>query len=150
MNIKGLKHGDITTWAQQVLRDGLESIINAKAARRTPYFIMVIIKEGYDGPPPKKDDNHLLHGSKTRSTGRKTIDLSGKRVVTNRFLVLDEAPLVRMIGSSLWRIDNKTGEVRCLYILPPDKPMIGGFSVGVDSEMVAKSAKGMPIVYGAN
>ena len=150
MQTKGLTHGDITTWAQKVMHDGLEAVINSKAARRTPYFIMVIVKEGYDGPPPRKSDNHLLHGRKKRSSGTRTIDMTKKRVVTNRFLIMDNAPMVPMIGSSLWRIDNKTGEVRCMYILPPDKPMVGGFNVGLDSQTVGKCAKGMPIIYGAN
>lgn len=148
MDNKGLQYGDITTWAQKVLHDGLESIINSKSARRTPYFVMVIVKEGYDGPAAKGNDNHLLHGTQERSRGTKTVDLSKKRVVTNRFLILDRAPQVPMIGSSLWRIDNKTGEVRCVYILPPDKPMVGGFTVGLDSKTVQKCQKGMPIIYG--
>ena len=46
METKGLTHGDITTWAQKVLHDGLEAIINSKSARREPYYVMVIVKEG--------------------------------------------------------------------------------------------------------
>lgn len=139
MNNKGLKHGDITTWAQKVMHDGLESIINMKSARRTPYYVMVIVKDGYDGPAVANRDNET-----------KTVDMSAKKVVTNRFVIMDKPPMVPMIGSSLWRIDNKTGEVRCCYILPPDKPIVGGFDIGLDSNTVAKSSKGMPIVYGAN
>ncbi len=150
MKPKGLKYGDITTWAQKVLHDGLEAVINSKSARREPYYIMVIVKDGYDGPAAKGNDNHLLHGTTERSKGTKTVDLSKKRVVTNRFLIMDHAPRVPMIGSSLWRIDNKTGEVRCEYILPPDKPMVGGFTVGLDSQTVQKCAKGMPIIWGTN
>ena len=152
LETKGLKHGDITEWATKVLHDGLEAVINSKASRRTPYFILVIIKNGYDGPATKSD-NYLLHGKDQRQTDTETVDMSKKRVVTNRFVILDKAPLIPMIGSSLWRIDNKTGEVRCVYILPPDKPMVPGFEVGgkaVESETVAKCSKGMPIIYGAN
>ena len=154
MDIKGLKHGDVTTWAQKVMADGLESIVNAKSHMRTPYFIQVITKEGYDGPAAKGNSNHLLHGT---DCGRapehgpcKTVDMSGKRVVTNRFLIMNNAPPVPMLGSSLWRINNKTGEVRCMYILPLDRPMVAGFNVEEESELVANSAKGMPIIYGAN
>ena len=150
MDTKGMKHGDITQWAQKVLHDGLEAVINSKAHRRTPYFILVIIKEGYDGPAAKAGDSYLLHGRQRQESRMKTVDLSKKRVVTNRFVILDKAPLTPMIGSSLWRIDNKIGRIECLYILPPDRPMIEGFTVGVDSETVAKSAKGMPIVYGGD
>lgn len=149
MTVRGLKYGDITTWAQKVLHDGLEAIINSKAARRKPYYVMVIVKEGYDGPAVS-NANHLLHGKAPQPIVTKTVDMSMKRVVTNRFMVMEpeHVPNIPLIGTSLWRIDNKTGQVRCEYILPPDKPMIGGFSVGLDSQTVQKCAKGMPIVWG--
>ncbi len=139
MNTKGLKHGDITAWATKVLHDGLEAVINSKASRRTPYFILVIIKDGYHGPPVSNRGHDV-----------KTVDMSAQKVVTNRFVIMDKAPSIPMIGSSLWRIDNKIGEVRCIYILPPDRPMIAGFTVEQESETVGKCAKGMPILYGAN
>ncbi len=151
MNNKGLKHGDITQWAQKVMHDGLESIINAKSAMRTPYYIMVIVKDGYDGPAANGNSNELLHGTNTgkRASHKqtKTVDMSNKRVVTNRFVIMNKPPMVPMIGSSLWRIDNKTGEVRCMYILPHDKPMVGGFDVELDSKTVAKCSTGMPVIY---
>ena len=139
MDNKGLQHGDITAWATKVLHDGLEAVINSKASRRTPYFILVIIKDGYHGPPVSNRDHD-----------KKTVDMSAQKVVTNRFVIMDKAPSIPMIGSSLWRVDNKIGEVRCMYILPPDRPMIAGFTVEQESETVSKCAQGMPILYGAN
>lgn len=138
VNIKGMKHGDVTAWATKVLHDSLEAVINSKASRREPYFILVIIKDGYFGPAVSNSGHDM-----------KTVDMSHQKVVTNRLVIMDRAPLVPMIGTSLWRIDNKTGEVRCIYILPPDRPMVEGFTVGEDSASVAKCAKGMPIIYGA-
>ena len=152
MNTKGLKVGDITAWATKVLDESLRAVINAKAHLRTPYYIMVIIKEGYDGPAAKGNSNELLHGIDSRQAPRqgatKTVDMSKLKVVTNRLIIMHQPPPVPMIGSSLWRINNKTGEVRCCYILPPDKPMIAGFTVEEESVTVAKCAVGMPIVYG--
>ena len=99
----------------------------------------------------KGNSNDLLHGNDRRLKPQhgptKTVDMSKKRVVTNRFIVSFNAPMIPMIGSSLWRIDNRTGEVRCIYILPPDKPMIGGFDVEMDSKTVARSGKNMPLIY---
>ena len=154
MNLKGLKHGDITQWATKVLDENLRAIINAKSHLRVPYYILVIIKEGYDGPAAKGNSNELLHGDDLRQapkTGQtKTVDMSKQRVVTNRLIIMLKPPVIPMLGSSLWRINNITGEVRCMYILPPDKPMIAGFTVEEDSKTLTKSSVGMPILYGAN
>lgn len=154
MNVKGMNHGDITAWATKTLDESLRKVIDAKSHLREPYYIMVIIKNGYDGPAAKGNSNQLLHGTDTRqlpAVGKtKTVDMSNKRVVTNRLVIMNKPPLVPMLGSSLWRINNKTGEVRCMYILPEDKPMIGGFDVEQESETLQKCSKGMPIIYGAN
>lgn len=150
MDVAGLTTGDITSWAQKVLHDGLEKVINSKASRRKPYYILVIIKNGYDGPAVKGGGSHLLHGQRKAKSEFRTMDLSNKRVVTNRLLIMEpeQVPAVPLIGTSLWRIDNKIGEVKCMYILPVDRPMVAGFAVEHESETVGKCAVGMPIVYG--
>lgn len=143
-----MKTGDVKTWATENLHKSLTKIINAKAARRKPYFILVIVKEGYDGPIGLQGNaNELLGNTEKRDP---TIDLSGKRVVHNKIIILEERPIVRMLGSSLWHIDNVKGKVDCEYILPLDTPMIHGFEVdgkGEESRIVHESGKVMPLVY---
>ena len=152
MQTKGITVGDIKQWATKVLHDELEQIINAKKNHRRPYYILVSMKEGYQGPAAYGNNNELLHGEdkglKPQSGPTRTMDFSDKRVMTHRFILLNEAPLVPLVGSSLWYIDNKSGKVRCMYILPPDKPMIPGFDVELESETVGKCSIQMPIVYG--
>ncbi len=144
--------GEIKEWATHVLHGELESVINAKANHKQPYYILLIIKDGYDGPAAYGNNNELLHGRdkhvKPRRRKTKELDLSKKRVVTHRIILMNKPPPLPMIGSSLWYINNKTGQVKCVYILPPDKPMIAGFDVELDSETVGKCGVNMPIFYG--
>lgn len=112
---------DLKSWATNELHQMLEKIINAKQHKRKPYFLIITMKQGYHGPPVR-NNNELLN----TQAGQQEIDLSGKRVMTQRILISDEQPKVPLIGSSCWRIDNKIGEAKCLYILPPDRPIIWG------------------------
>jgi len=146
-----VKTGDVKTWATEELHKSLSRIINAKAARRTPYYILVIVKEGYDGPigavGPRGKANELLGNTEKRGP---EVDLSGKKVVHNKILILDQAPAIPMLGSSLWKIGNVKGKVDCVYILPLDTPMIHGFEVdgkGEESRIVHEGGKRMPLVY---
>ena len=131
-----MDHGSLREWSEQCLREGLERVIELKCKRRTPYYVMVIVKDGYHGPPAGNADED-----------KKTVDLSKKKVITNRLVIMDRPPIVRLIGTSLFRVDNATGEVRMIYILPRDKPMVGEFEVGGESERLQLSAKNMPIIY---
>jgi hypothetical protein len=132
-----ITHGDFQTWATENLHRSLEKIINLKAERRTPYYILVKFNHGYDGPSCK-------------ATETKDVDFEGKIVIHTRMMILDRPPLIRLIGTALWRIDNRIGEARCMYILPPDKPIIGTSfenEKAKESELVARSGQGMPLVY---
>jgi hypothetical protein len=152
MDLKGMTVGDIKTWATGVLHKELESVINAKAGMREPYYIFAVIKEGYDGPAAFGNNNELLHGEDTRRAKHyndtRTVDLSKKRVVTHRFILMRQPPPIPLLNSSLWRVNNKTGEVKCCWILPPDKPMIAGFDVELESQLVTQCGSNMPYVYG--
>lgn len=128
---------DVTLWLTDELHKMLTKVIMAKENHPRIYYILVIMKDGYEG-------------QSMASEGQKTIDLSGKHVIHNRLVLLDEPPVVPMISSSLWRIDNKIGEARCVYILPPDKPIMYGTKMGETSKFIWKSAQGAPLVYGSN
>ena len=128
---------DVTLWLTENLHKMLTKVILAKENHPRIYYILVIMKDGYEG-------------QSIASEGQKTIDLSGKHVIHNRLVLLDEPPPVPMISSSLWRIDNKIGEAKCIYILPPDKPIMHGTEMGESSKFIWKSAQGAPLVYSNN
>lgn len=128
---------DVTLWLTEELHKRLTDVIMAKENHPRVYYILVIMKDGYEGRSAASRD-------------QKTIDLSGKHVIHNRLVLLDEPPPVPMISSSLWRINNRIGEARCMYILPPDKPIMLGVEMGEASKFIWKSAQGAPLVYGSN
>jgi len=128
---------DVTLWMTDELHKMLTKVIMAKESHPRIYYILVIMKDGYEG-------------QSMVSESQKTVDLSGKHVVHNRLVLLDEPPPVPMINSSLWRIDNKIGEARCMYILPPDKPIMLGTEMGESSKFIWKSAKGAPLIWSTN
>jgi len=130
------RFGDITTWATEDLNQRLVAVVNSKSSSIRPYYILVITKDGYMGQPA---------GNAGRPT--KTVDLSTKKVVHNTIMLLDKPPVVRMLGTSLFYVDNSIGLVKCIYVLPLDKPQIGEFEVGGESELIGKCSQGMPIVY---
>ncbi len=152
MRTKGMTVGDVKQWATKVLHDDLEAIINAKSSYSLPYYILITMKPGYDGPAAFGNSNELLHGEDTRRRperkATKTVDMSKQRVMTHRMILMNTPPAVPLVGSSLVYINNKTGQVRFMYILPPDMPMIAGFDVELESETVAQDSIGMPIVFG--
>ncbi len=152
METKGITVGDIKQWGTKVLHEELVHIINAKSNYSLPYYIIIIMKEGYIGPPAYGNNNELLHGVDTRQKATqkdtKDVDLSNKRVMTHRFVLTNNRPAVPLLGSALVYVNNKTGQVRFEYILPPDRPMVAGFDVELESETVAKDSIAMPIVYG--
>lgn len=155
MDTKGLKHGDITKAFSADLQDKIERIINAKSARRKPYYLLIMIKDGYDGPLALGNSNQLLHSRDTgkgRSRGAtKTCDFSKLKVAHCIIQILErrQVPTVPLLANILLRVSNRTGEVRRIYALPPDIPILDK-GMGVDSRTVHRHAKGMPIIYGAD
>lgn len=139
---------DVTLWLTDELHKMLTKVILAKQNHPRIYWLQVQMSDKYFGPPAL-GSNELVNPGEA---GTKTIDLSGK-VVTHTTIVIMEAwqvPPVPMLSTSLWRIDNKIGEAKCIYILPPDKPIILGTQMGESSKFIWKSAKGAPLVYSSN
>ena len=149
-----LTHGDFRLWMVNNLHETLTKIINAKQGLGRPYYILVIAKKGYFGPPA--DSNNELIATDTekqraKQTDQKLIEknFEGKTVISNRIIIMFQPPPIPMIGSSLWRVDNRSGEVKCIYILPPDKPVMSGVEFTEDSKLVFESAKKskVPLIY---
>lgn len=146
-----MQHGEVREYFTQELHRSLEKIINAKSKRDRPYYMLITFNDGYDGKPAGKTSNHLLHGESTPiESGEKTMDLSDKRVAKQTIVLMEPERVAKMpplINTSLWYVDNKKGIVRCVYILPPDKPMIHGFDIADESELVFNCGQHAPIVY---
>ena len=137
---------DVTLWLTDELHKMLTKVILAKENHPRPYYILVTVKDRYLGPPARRHNRLLNQGP----DGEKTVDFSGKHVIHNTLVLLDRPPAVPLIDSSLWRIDNKIGEARCIYILPPDKPIILGQQMGEASKFIWKSAQGAPLIWSVN
>ena len=100
------------------------------------------------GPTAVRSNDLINKGA----PGTRTMDLSGKVVTHNTIVIMERwhLPPVPMLSTSLWRINNKIGEARCMYILPPDKPIILGTEMGESSKFIWKSSQGAPLVWSSN
>jgi len=148
------KFGDFNEWVTMDFHRNIERIVNAKAGRTKPYFILVIIKNGYDGTPAYGNANMLIADETQKLVAKidtqvttTDMNLEGKRVMSMRMVILEpeKVPPVPMIGTSLWKVDNVKGDIRCIYILPQDKPIIEGVELEQESQLVFRSGKGMPL-----
>ena len=137
---------DVSLWLTHELHKMLTKVIMAKESHPSIYYILVRFEDRYLGPTAKRS-NRLINKGKS---GTKTIDLSGKHVIHNTIVLLSYPPATPLINSALWRIDNKIGEARCCYILPPDKPIMYGTDMGESSRFIWKSARGAPLIWSRN
>jgi len=142
------KGEEVLAWATEELHKALTNIIINMQNHPRPYFMLIHIKDSYDGRLGgfgHKVRNDLLesHHIPTPAefvSGERIIDLSKKKVVHNVIVLMDKPPAVPMISTSLLRIDNKQGSASWIYILPPDKPVIWGCDMGEQNEFVFNSA----------
>jgi hypothetical protein len=149
---------DFNEWVTNGYYTILERIVNAKKARVKPYFIRIGVSSGYGGVLAVENDNHLIATDEQKKVAAKRristteINLEGKRVIRNIVHILEpeDVPPVPLLATSLWRVDNVRGEVKCIYILPPDKPMIEGVELESVSKVIFESAKGMPLFWNKN
>ena len=141
-----ITHGDFRNWSMGVLYEQIEKVINAKQARRTPYYIMARLERGYSGTPVKTD-NHILTGADAAAKQTKDMDLSGKIVLSSRLVLMDTPPLVPMINTMLWKVDNIKGTIDPVYVLPLDAPVDSDKEFTEQSDLVDKSGQGMPLAY---
>ena len=130
---------DVTLWMTDELHKRLTEVIMAKENHPRVYYILVIMKDGYEG-------------QSMVSEGQKTIDLSGKHVNHNRIVCMEEwqIPKVSLLSTIMLRIDNRIGEVDWKYILPPDNPIESGTQMGESCKFIWKSARGAPLVWSTN
>lgn len=143
-----IKAEEVLAWATEELHKALTNIIINMQNHPRPYFMLIHIKDNYDGMLGgfgHKNRNDLLQTTHIPTPaefvqGARIIDLSKKKVIHNVIILMDKPPAVPMISTSLIRVDNKQGRASWVYILPPDKPVIWGADMGEQSEFVFRSA----------
>ena len=141
-----ITHGDFRKWSMGVLYEQIDKVINAKQHRRRPYYIMAKLERGYTGTPVT-NDNHILSGDDVAAKKTKDMNLTGKVVMSSRLVLMDSPPLVQMINTMLWRVDNVQGTIEPIYVLPLDAPVDSDVEFTEHSKLVAKNGIGMPLAY---
>jgi len=117
MGIRKVQIGEIIPMMTEEFEKGFEACIAKNKHRREPYFIL-FTADWYS------NDAQL----------RTTFTPFGARPP-------------KMLNTMCWRIDNKTGEARELWVLPKDAPVQPTKSDGV-VESIAEGSKRMPLIYG--
>jgi hypothetical protein len=129
--------GDITNGVKDILWKQMSRVIERYAHLRDIYWILVIIKDHYNGPKDcvKQTMNVCLKGQPINIT---------LCVIKNK----SQLPAQRQLGTALWRINNQTGENKCLYVLPIDRPITQDVIwTPESSRLIEKSVQGIPLVH---
>lgn len=144
----GMNHGDLRKFVTAGLYRDMERIINAKSNRRVPYFILVNVKPRYQGQPAV---SKIAGGVAVQNPG---VEMNIKGCICHTILTVlepDRIPTIPQLGTMLWRIDNRTGEVRLCYSLPMDIPNLTEDSdnAGDVATIAADSARrmGVPLFF---
>lgn len=169
MNRKSkMTHGDFRRMVTQELRLVLEDVVNRLAYKRTPYYLHVHVNDHYDGQPAA----NAVKGQATRdlTIGGQVIhttvvcfscnmEISGNPALCSAsckaYMGQREGnrvvcPLsVPQLGTILFRMDNRVGELELIYALPKDKPhaAVDSDNYGPVAEAVSDSAQkaGVPL-----
>jgi hypothetical protein len=129
--------GDMRRWLVDELRKNLEKVINLKADRREPYYILVLFAGSYAGPAVATKEENI-----------KDTSIENKRAIGTRLVIMNKAPAVPLLNTALWYVDNKRGEARCMYILPRDCPAVVAPN-GKEAKIIFDSAvkTDVPLIY---
>lgn len=117
------------------LQKMLEKVVNANAHLGMPYFILVVVKNHYQGP-----------SAVSESQGIQTTEVQlPDKMIHNRIIApLLRPPAVRQLGSMLWRVDNRIGEMKLMYAEAADWPTVLENS---DNAGQAIAGSGVPVVW---
>lgn len=137
-----LTTGDARRMAADDLYRMVEKVVDRLSHLSRQYYILVIVRNHYQGPAAGSKDS----GQRIETTDVVLPD----KMIHNRIVApLFEPPAVRMLGSMLWRVDNRVGEMELMYAMPYDVPTVLGDSdnEGTVVGAVAERAKGMPLIW---
>lgn len=134
--------GDVRRMASDDLYAMLERFVNANQHITRPYYILVIVKNSYQGPAAQGKN----HEGEVETVEMKLPD----KLIHNRIVgPMMEPPLIKQLGSMLWKIDNRLGQASLVYALPQDIPtaMEDSDNAGTVVPKVAESARGIPLIW---
>ncbi len=134
-----LTTGDARRMAADDLYHMLEKVVDANQGLRCPYWILVIVKNHYQGPAAAS----AVAGVETTE---RTLP---NKMIHNRIVApLLRKPLVRQLGTMLWRVDNRRGQLDLEYALPMDVPTFveDSANAGTVVGRVAEDAQGIPLM----
>lgn len=146
---KRMNHGDFREFVTAGMYEMLEKVIEAKSGRREPYYIIVLVRPRYQGPPAmSRIENGLAVRNPTRA-------MNIKGCIAHARIFIVEPPDIRkyspQLGTICWRIDNRKGQVKLCWALPFDKPNLTEDSdnAGDVAKAAAQSAQdmGVPLFY---
>lgn len=135
-----LKTGDARRMASDDLYAMLEKVIDVNSNLEGVYWILVIVRNSYQG----QSANSAVQ--KVETTEMKLPN----KMIHNRIVApMMRRPLVKQLGTMLWRVDNRIGEVALEYSLPMDVPVLieDSDNAGRVLPMVAKAATGIPLIH---
>jgi len=108
--------GEIIPMMTEELEKGFEACVAKNKHRREPYYILFTA-------------DWYKNGEQLRTV----------------FSARETCPPM-MLNTMCWRIDNKSGQVKELWVLPKDAPIQPVVTDGA-SESIAKAAMRMPLIY---
>ena len=113
---KMVQVGELIPPMTQVFQAGLDRCIGQNKHRRELYYI-------------------LFHASWLRNHTQ----------LNMTFAPRDRKP-PKMLNTMLWSVNNKTGELKQLWVLPPDAPVQETKHAQI-VDSIAKDVEGIPIIY---
>lgn len=140
--------GDARKWLLDDMKAKLAALIEREGHRPDPYYILV---------------TNVKPGVRWGSKEQKPLQAEGKHVIATRFVIIplekleeyfntDVWPKVfGLINTMLWYVNNKYGQIECVYVLPADKPITAEIVSEEHSKIVHESATrlqqmGVPLV----
>ena len=137
-----LTTGDARRQAADDLYAKLEGVVDFYKDIERTYWIVVIVKNHYQGPME-------VQPGKSEPIETTEMTLPDKMIHNRIVAPLFYPPVVRQLGTMLWRVENRKGRMTLEYALPQDVP---SFLEDSDNDgqvvgQVAQAAQGIPLIY---
>ena len=166
-----MDHGEFRKMLTGELYRKMDAVLNEFGHLQKPYYIQVRINPDYHGP---------AMGSMQKGVSLKDVETGGKKVIHTRLIVFQcvrectgdplncgpgckafmghnengrvICPLtVPQLGTMLWKVDNKRGQIELVSALPADRPHTTEDSdnAGDVAVLAAESARqaGVPLMW---
>lgn len=114
-----MNHGDLRKFVTADMYRLVDRVVYAKQNRRTPYYILILVKPHYMGPAAI---SRIENGTAIQNP---TQEINLKGVICHaRIMVLEPTgiPACPQLGTILLKVDNAKGKIEVCYALPFDTP----------------------------